>query len=401
MTTKLVLGRFAIVLVLPAFLVSACGKGAEPQTPPPETTPIAAATLPNEPLHLISLRLDEIRLTPKAEGQDMFVSSVWMIPINAQGDLTGARLVYGMDNELIPLSDTLPYQPPSAWFLTVEREDLEDQDFGMWFMVTGADAENGSSWQVLRDEFEAVMSEALPIITAAAATVVLVNMTPGIPDEVLAGEAAVSATATRGPALMARLASFGRVGTGFLRDIFTEARPELSVMINERMDDGMLGRIFGALDNQEYFGEAYIRFAAAENYRLNNRFSIVTTDGSLEIVFSVFETSNDSESNIAAYEAESPTTTYVPAESCNPAHPSTMIPGKPAEILATVQRVSSSVMAETADDFTVGKGDIVYPIMAFCDRDENAMWWRIRTESGGVGWMPENHGEIVYARLKK
>ncbi len=395
-------GRLTLILgIVITVLTSACGKSdVKPDEPPVETTPIAVTPLADEPLNLISLRLDEIRLTPKAEGQNLFVSSVWMIPINEAGDTTGARLVYSLDNALIPITATAPYEPPSDWFLTIEREALANKDFGMWFMVTGADGEEGTDWQVLQAEFESLMSDALPIIVNSAATVILSYATPGVLDEALAGEAAITATATRGPALMAHIASFGRESTKLLREILTESRPEMSDLIEQRLDDGVLNRIFGALDDQEYFGEAYIRFSATEDYRLNNRFSIVTTDGSLEIVFSVFATSNDPAA-IASFEPESPTTTYVPAESCNPDNPSTLIPGKPAEILARTQRVTSSLMSSTGTDFMVTKGDTVYPIMAFCDRDENAMWWRVKAESGEVGWMPENHGEIVYASLKK
>ena len=139
------------------------------------------------------------------------------------------------------------------------------------------------------------------------------------------------------------------------------------------------------MDNLSYFGEAYVILPATDNYYLNNQITAVTADGSLEVVFSVFETDN---LEIAAAQTLTPVdiAAYKP---CNAQLESTLFSGSSAKVIPSQVNVYTGVYNQTIA-FRLRGNDVVSTIFPYCDAVKGVLWWRIRTEDGQLGWTPES-----------
>ncbi|MGB1288452.1 MAG: hypothetical protein ACPG7F_18100 [Aggregatilineales bacterium] len=339
-------------------------------------------------MNIISIRLDEIRLTEKAINRNIPVDSVWMIPLNTTTEQgMGARFQYVEEGQSFIIRENQSYMPSSPWFLSVEKDDLNQQDFGMWFMIS---AFNNQDEQ---EQLRLVVEDIIPMAGAGILTALLAPVTPGLPDEIIPAKV----TASRGVALMGRIAALGKSVEGVLSN---QPAREFAGSIAGGLAETTLQSLSISLASSaniisetSYFGEVYITFPASEDYRLNNRVSVVTTDGSLILEFSIFETSNV---NDTSYVSSSPVEAYLPVEDCNPEAPGTIQSGKSAQVLRQMEVSASPIDTTASMLFRLSAEDIITPVIPYCDTQKNILWWRVRDENGQQGWLPESRGITVF-----
>ena len=370
-------------MLLTLFLAG-CGGSSEPQEPPPETTPVSEVEITQEILNTISIRIDEIRL---AEGVDreLLIDNIWMIPLDpATLEGMNARFQYVTDGEAITLNSRVPYRPDTPFMLGVDKDELGGEDFGIWFMVTSF----GSDGEALRRQFEDLIQEAVPFLGMAALTAALTAITPGVPEEI----SAIPATVTRGIGIMGRISA---LGGGLLRTLERGMQSETTQMAAETVEqlaESLSSAASAVASRSAYFGEAYVTFSAVDNYRLNHRISVVTTDGSLVIVFSVIETTNAPQPDLLPTpEFESMT---LAVDECNPQQQHGITSGMKARILPMRHNAYVSPIDSTSPiAFTLRQGEEVTLSLPYCDVASQTLWWQYCKQENVCGWIAENQGD--------
>lgn len=365
------------------------GSSAPSRPPPPTAEHTQVATVEVEVRNFVVIELNEIRLTERAvlHDVDINVDSVFMVPLDVESVGMGARFQY-VEDDTVNISANSPYNPTSRWTLAIERRDLNNEDFGIWFMVTG----RGDMGPSIRRELTGFTQDLATFFTAGVATTVL---TAG---RAPAAVASARYSATRGKAVIGRLSALTTAGGFVLRNTLESIRMPTAIGGTERLA-GLLSEYATLLDGVGYFGEAYITFQAEDDYRLNNRIAVVTTDGSLVLEFSIFETAN---ANIfdESLEAVEIVEDYFPSEECNPNAPSRLLSGQPARVVVSSLNVSSSPIASVSELVArLPNGANFTPLIPFCDQNENILWWRIRMENGEHGWLQESRGTIIHVEL--
>lgn len=382
-----------LLVLLTIFLITSCDLfGEEEERKPPEAVdPESMVTLTpvQERRDVLSIKLEEIRLTEKAEDREIFVGTVWMIPINADGETMRAQFQY-LEEDLVPITASQPYTP-GDWFLSIERENLNEQDFGIWFMVSGAGVGEPVivDWGDTKKIFVEVLKETVPVLAGAAVTIALTGGTPGVPDEAVSA----TVTASASTSLMSRIALLGRQGIPFLSEVLRQSSPRIAGNLSEALlSEENLTALYESLLQQRYFSETFVIFSIENDYRVNNRISVVTNDGSLKLIFSVFETSNLPQDTIADVQED-----IFPEEECNPDAPSTLISGAAAQIVTARQRVLFNIYDPLhSNNFEVVRGDTVFPKFALCDQQQQVLWWYIETLDGRSGWIAESQDVSVF-----
>jgi hypothetical protein len=381
--------NLVLLLVLIGVLVG-CGANSEPQAPPPETTPLAEVEITQETLDVISLRIDQIQLVGNASDRVLLIDNIWMIPLNTE-TLEGmnARFQYVTDGEPIELNARNPYRPATPFMLSVDKSRLAGKDFGIWFMITSF----GSNGESLRRQFEELLHEVIPFAGMTVLTAALTAVTPGVPEEVVAASSVV----TQGVGIMGRVAA---LGGGVLRAVQRGMQFETEQMASETITQlaESLSAAASVASKSAYFGEAYVTFSALDNYRLNNRVSIVTTDGSLLIEFSVIETTN--EPLAQALPTTELVSTTLRIDECNPHQPSQITSGVTAQVVPLRQNVFRSPIDSTSPVvFTLRQGQQVTPAVSYCDVESATLWWRICNADNICGWVAESQGSTRYLEL--
>lgn len=359
--------------IVALFLLAACATGTPNTSTLPEAT--AEATVLQDissiESNVISVRLDAIRLTERTVVEAIPLDTVWVIPVGANREVN-ANMQYVEQDRQILITRDRPYTPTSPWFLSIERKDLEDQNFGIWFIVSNT----GDMGLITRELFLQVIQDSAAVIAAGGVALLLAPLTPGIPDEVAAAAVAVS----RGRALIGTTTAFSLALSGDMIRSFTERQVDNVFTLAEQ------------IDKVSYFTEVYVIIPAANNYYLNNQISVTTVDGSLELIFSIWETSN----NAAAVDfipAETRSDVFPPA-SCNPDLESALTAGSRARVTRTTNAITR--MFEQTVAFRLREGEVVRTILPFCDFTEQVLWWRIENEAGEIGWIPESRGASIF-----
>jgi hypothetical protein len=365
--------RFLFLLLI--FILVSCGSPppAQNAAPPPTSEPTIEADISSEEHRLISVRLDEIRLAPGIANRAIPLDTVWIIPLNTSEEVT-ARMQYVEDAQNIIIRDGDPYIPTSPWFISIERENLANENFGLWFVV----AHVGDNSLISREDFNQLLKDVGIVIASGTVGAILTAVTPGLPEEIIPA----TVTIVRGRAVLSTLSILGR---NFAREI-----PGMGSVLTERE----LDNIFDAsanLDDLLFFSELYVIVSATDDYYLNNQISAITADGSLEIVFSIFETDNVDSPN-AAFEFVPPAkrSDIFPPVVCNPSQPSRLQAGVQARVVQSTVNVFANVLGDEQVDFRLRGGEIVTTIYSYCDTNNQVLWWRIRTERGELGFVAES-----------
>jgi hypothetical protein len=368
-----------LFLSLLIFLLSACGgKRPQPTTPPTPSEPTIQADISSEQHRIISARLDEIRLAEGIASRVIPLDTVWMIPLNTNQDIT-AKMQYLEDGHNITIRAGEPYTPTSPWFISIERDDLEGENFGIWFVIVNVGDNSLISW----DEFHSVMIDVGIVLVSGVASTALTTITPGVPDEALT----ISVGVTRGRSLLATLAVLGRR--------FTNEIPTMGATLTERSIDNVLESTSASLDKLSYFSEVYVIIPAANDYYLNNQISAVTADGSLEVVFSIFDTDNLSDAEAAAFQATEKRTDIFPPVECNPQHPSELQAGIRARVVQPNRNAYPNIFSQDIA-FRLQMNDEVTLIFPYCDINEQVLWWRVRNSAGEYGFTAESSRSQVF-----
>lgn len=355
------------------FLLAACAPGTPSTATLPEAT--AEATVLQDissiESNIISVRLDAIRLTERTVVEAIPLDTVWVIPVGADREVN-ANMQYVEQDRQILITRDRPYTPTSPWFLSIERKDLQDQNFGIWFIVSNT----GDMGLITRELFLQVVQDSAAVIAAGGVAMLLAPLTPGIPDEAAAAAVAVS----RGRALIGTTTAFGLALSGDMIQTFTERQVDNVFTLAEQ------------IDKVSYFTEVYVIIPAANNYYLNNQISVTTVDGSLELIFSIWETSNNA-SIVDFIPTETRSDVFPPA-SCNPNLESALTAGSRARVARTTNAITR--MFEQTVAFRLREGELVRTILPFCDFTEQVLWWRIENEAGEIGWIPESRGASIF-----
>lgn len=371
-----------IITLLTLLALAACRPTPPPATPPPPVEPTILATIEPTPVQVISIQPELIRLTDKSKDSTITADMLWIIPINVETNQgVGFRAQYLNEDEQMVISHTSP-QRLSDWFISIKREDLNGEDFGLWFIVVGG----GDAWRAVRSEFSSLVTDSFPFLATSLATIFLTGATPGLPDELVTAVA----TATRGEAILGRIQALGNLLPNVINHVNQKCNNNIIACgIATNLATEAISNLASAslqIDQASFFSEAYVTFSATDDYRLNNKLSVVTTDGSIQIEFLVFETSNTAQ--LATQLAES----YLPEEECNPSIASNLISGMIANVTITGTKVRSSPIDDSADIIEeLAKDQTVTTLYPYCEQERNTLWWRVRTESGKVGWIAE-HG---------
>jgi len=240
-----------------------------------------------------------------------------------------------------------------------------------------------SSSEALREVFNQTVKDAAVALGAAGVSVLLASIPiPG--DEIIAGTIAVS----RGRALLGSAFALGRAG---LRNAFAEAGTRLGDQTIITLADN-LNMAAQYLDNVDYFSEAAVLLSANDSYFLDNQVSIVTTDGSLVIKFTVFATTNDPNTLYSA-----PNSHPFLLGECNPEVPSNLQSGDSARAARNLRALETPVDITGGEQMRLRQDDIVETIVSFCNR--NVLWWRVRWNQNGeekIGWVAESESTAIY-----
>jgi hypothetical protein len=371
LTTQII--NTTMTIALGIFATSCSG------APPPPPTNIPEATSESEvvqdiseiEINLISIRLDTIRLTDRVTVEAIPLDSVWMIPIGMDREIDGRWEYLEAGNDVV-ITRSDPYEPSSPWFISVEREELNGENFGIWFMATHF----GDNSVVTRELFDQIVIDASAVIIAGGASFWLTT-TP-IPDEAVTAAVAVR----RGRSLMSSAAALGGAfiatrGDNMIEE-FTSRQVDNAYWVAEEMD------------KVSYFAEVYVIIPAAENYLLDNQISAVTADGSLEFVFSVIQTSTNG-NEVENFVADETLEDVFPAENCNPDFESNLISGMQARVTRPLNVLNRVIDQDPS--FRLRQGDIVETVIPFCDFTEQTQWWRVRYMNENnelqTGWVTE------------
>lgn len=392
------LSRWSSLLLCFTIIVTSCNPSGnndesnEDNQPPAPATPIVGATIISPTSTVLYLQLDEVRLTPKAENHQLYLSTVALVPMDIAGQTTmDARFEYFAGDELFELTRESPYQPTTPWFIGVEREALEQQDFGIWFIVTGASVDEppDDNWQIARNTFMEVARDVAPLAIGGLAFLTLSMVTPGVPDEALA----VGATMEGGTNLLGTMMTYGYQALPLLRNgLISYAGNQTRQLTEQQLD-----RLLEGVDAQGYVSEAFVQFFAAQNYLINQQIAVTTSDGSLEIVFSIVETSSEPEVVDALSKIERQTT-KLSQEACNPTQESPVISGNRLKLQTTVVAAQDIFSTERTPAFNLATGDEVMAILSYCDKNNDVLWWRVRNEFDEVGWIQEGNGTFEVVR---
>lgn len=359
--------------IVALFLLAACATGTPNTSTLPEVT--AEATVLQDissiESNVISVRLDAIRLAERTVVEAIPLDTVWVIPVGANREVN-ANMQYVEQDRQILITRDRPYTPTSPWFLSIERKDLEDQNFGIWFIVSNT----GDMGLITRELFLQVIQDSAAVIAAGGVAMLLAPLTPGIPDEAVAAAVAVS----RGRALIGTTTAFGLALSGDMIQTFTERQVDNVFTLAEQ------------IDKVSYFTEVYVIIPAANNYYLNNQISVTTVDGSLELIFSIWETSNNA-AGVDFIPTETRSDVFPPA-SCNPNLESSLTAGSRARVTRTTNAITR--MFEQTVAFRLREGEVVRTILPFCDFTEQVLWWRIENEASEIGWIPESRGASIF-----
>lgn len=375
--------------------LAACGgSGANlPAEPPPPSDAEIIATVDTEGLNLISVRLDEIKLSERAKDKSITVNMVWMIPLDADADSSGNRFQYIEGQEAIAVSADESYKPTGKWFISIERKDLVNQDFGVWFVVTATSDTSAK----IRQEFEGLMGEVIPLLAYSGASMLLTGLTPGFPDEM----ATTAGAASHGGAVIGRIQA---LGTSLVASIAKSVDQQANAQA-KTVNASIGTRLASVLENlstlsagMDYIGEVYVVFPQAENYRLNNRVVAQTTDGLLDIEFSVFETTNSFDSNLSAMEFAVQT---LATATCNPDAPSNLFSGSVATtIVSRIDAYANPINANASVEFTLRLNDEIVTKIPYCNERDSVMWW-YACEKGNAnqcGWIAENRRSTIFLK---
>ncbi|MGJ3237717.1 MAG: hypothetical protein ACFE0Q_03325 [Anaerolineae bacterium] len=365
---------FMLVLILPACRSSR----SSPPVQVPDVTSEANLIddISTVDRNIISLRLDEIRLTEQAHSNSIPLDMVWMIPVGTDEEVN-ARMQYIEEDNHIIITRNNPYTPTSPWFISVERQDLNGDNFGIWFVASNTGESSGIPPEIM----QSLIRDVAGVIVAGGMTALLTTVP--LPAEILTASVAVQ----HGRSLIATLSAYG---AGF----WSQRESMLFDFTSSQVDT--IFNLTSSIDEIEYFSEVYIIFSAEEQYFLNNQISAISADGSLEFIFSIFETSNSTaQTDAQNFDADNTETDIFPPVACNPAQESNLTAGMSVRVI-NPQLNAVSTIFDTNPVFRLRQGDVVETIMPFCDFTTNALWWRIRTESGEVGWILENRDTRVF-----
>lgn len=375
---------YSIVLIFIMFVLTACGADdvenvPSDVTPSESTAEVVATAIPAQ--SVVSLQIDEVRLTEKASHMTYEIQRVSMVPFDSEGNVWDARFDYFDADDDILLTAGNPYRPDTVFSLSATRQDLEQQDFGIWFLVQGRDPSNDYSNDDINALFGDALEELIPFIGLTAASLVLGGATPMVPDEAVP----VAVAARRGRTVLGRIAALGR--EGILPVIQEMAGNSGNESINLMAEN--LRRLLEGINEQGYFTEVFVSFSAAENYFINNQLRVTTADGSIEIIFSITETTNSSELVDAIPVTDEAAILTLPDSSCDAAADSPFVVGTQVEAQTFITAVPVYWEDGSDPSLTLIAGEPAELLMPFCDEDEGELWWYLRNEFGETGWARE------------
>ena len=101
--------------------------------------------------------------------------------------------------------------------------------------------------------------------------------------------------------------------------------------------------------------------------------TVPTTDGSLEIEFSVVETGR-------SFEGTDLQQILLQNDICNPSLQSSLSSGLPANVQTTLVASHGVFEDGRAPEFNLLPGEKVTPIVSYCDYNTGTLWWRVRNQ---------------------
>lgn len=362
--------RLLVVLIAALLVVtSGCGGKEEQVLDSPSasqsTAEVRATNTPeNDPL--LSIVIDSVRLSQWAESESIMIETVMLAPFDANNESMQFRGEY-TNSQPFDLLPNSTYRPESEWRIAVPRSALDNEDFSLWFVVAGPPIETGPDLGVV---FKDIARDALPLAAEGLVFWALASATP-VPDEVIVAGGAIQ----HGRGLIGTISAYGR------RFMQSEAGQQFLAGKAREGTEIAMDSLITLVDQQDYIGEAYVLLPASENWYTGRRVSVYTSDGTLEIQFSVVE------SGTAPADAD---LIEIERQQCNGEVASTLQSGVAAQVMVN-KPLLSSVSADNATALkTVLPGDVVFPITAYCDGATSTLWWRVRDQSAGVvGWLPE------------
>lgn len=367
-------------------LLTACSTGVSPTPPPISTVSQTPIVLP--PMNIISIRLDEIRLNTSMGESSIPLDSVWMIPLsNFSDSMTadntvdmGAKFEY-FENQTINISQNSPYVPSSDWFISTDKQNLNNESFGIWFIITSTN--NINIRDEIMAEFVGLLGDSIPLIGAGALTAVLLPITPGIPDEVIPATVAVS----RGRNVMGRISAIAALSPVIFQEVIRSVFPEMVLETSDFVHN--IIRVANLAKQMGYYGEVLVLFSVEDNYRLNSRVIAETTDGALTLVFTVFESSTHGQ--VASTTNNEFSEVEITNEQCSTIN-STIIAGQQARISGPYRYISIYKDPISPNSLALGEirsEMIITPTMSYCNQNTQTLWWAVCVNDI-CGWVAES-----------
>ncbi len=176
-------GRILSLILIILVLVSCRGekkRSSAPALPAVANETTILQDISDVERRIVSIRLDAIRMTEQVTRVSIPLDSVWMIPVGANREIA-ARMQYLEEDNNIRITHSTPYHPTSDWFISIDRADLENENFGIWFIASNI----GDTTIISRETFQQIIRDTATIIVGSGAAFLLTAITPGIPDEVI------------------------------------------------------------------------------------------------------------------------------------------------------------------------------------------------------------------------